>query len=303
MPVDADTLVDRRRLKRRLLLWRIIAVVVAIGAAVAVFTRFDQALDSSHVATLDVTGVVTEDEDRDEAIRRLRDDSSVEALIVSINSPGGTTYGSERLYESLRYVGEAKPVVAVIGTIGTSGGYMAALGADHIVAGVSSITGSIGVILQLTEITELLDNLGIRTEAIRSAELKGEPSPLQPLSDKARQSVQEVINEVHEWFVGLVADRRGLAPEKASELADGRIYVGKSAVELGLVDALGSVAEARDWLAETHRVSRALPLRAVSYGEDEGLLPHLLSTLAKKTYLSEPLTLDGLMSVWHAEPN
>lgn len=301
MSLDIDAMLDRRRLKRRLSLWRATAVIAVVALVAVAVGRFGGLGLEPHVARLDVVGVIVDDRERLEAIEELVDDDNAKALIVRIDSPGGTTTGGESLYYALRRVAEEKPVVAVIGTLGASGGYMAALAADHIVARETSITGSIGVILQTAEISGLLEKLGVTTEAIKSGPLKATPSPFEPLSDESRAATQAVVDDTHSWFVALVAERRELEQATAEGLSDGRIYTGRQALEKNLIDALGGEREAREWLAETREVSKRLPVVEVKYGEEEGLIDKFFSSLAGKTFLPERLTLDGLISLWHPD--
>tara|TARA_Y100000294_G_scaffold127424_1_gene118973 strand:+ start:191 stop:961 length:771 start_codon:yes stop_codon:yes gene_type:complete len=253
------------------------------------------------VVRLAVEGLIVDDAERLEALNRIAKDERAKALIVRIDSPGGTTVGGEALYHGLRRVADKKPVVATIRTLGTSAGYLAALAGHRIIARESSLTGSIGVLVQTAEMSGMLEKLGVSAEVIRSAPLKGKPSPLAPLSEEGRQATQEVVDDVHQWFVGIVAERRKLAPEQAQALAQGRVYSGRQALKLGLIDELGGEIEARAWLRKAHKLSTSLPVRPVELS-DEGLgLFRLITGLAEKMSLSERLTLDGLVSVWHPE--
>lgn len=301
MSLDADAMLDRRRLKRRLAFWRTLAIVVAVALVAVAVGRFAGLGERAHVARLSVTGLIVEDHERDEALADVAKDDNAKALIVRIDSPGGTTVGGESLYYALRRVAKKKPVVAVISTLGASGGYMTAVGADHIIARETSITGSIGVFLQTAEITGLLEKLGITADAIKSAPLKASPSPFERLTDEARAATQAMVDNSHQWFVGLVAKQRNLDPAEASALADGRVYTGRQALENKLIDGLGGEREARDWLETARDVPTTLPVIDVQFGEKKQLLRWLLSELAGKTFLSERLILDGLVSVWHPE--
>lgn len=301
MSLDSDAVIDRLKLKRRLSAWRIVAILAVAGAALAWIARDEGIIPRDHIARITVDGIIAEDEARDRALRRIAEDRRVRALIVSINSPGGTVVGGENLYRALRRVAENKPVVAVMGTLAASGGYMTALGADRIFARSGTLTGSIGVILQATDVTGLLKKLGIEAEAIKSSPLKAVPSPLEPLTEEGRAATRAVVMDMYEQFVGLVAERRGLAPAAARALADGRVYTGRQAVANRLVDALGGEAEARDWLAKDRGVPKSLPVRPVRYrGEAEELLG-LAERVVGKTLFSERLKLDGLVSVWHPD--
>ena len=301
MSLDADAILDRRRLKRNLIVWRGVAVVAVLGAVFLGLWPGDRLIVRDHVVRLAVEGLIVDDAERLEALNRIASDERAKALIVRIDSPGGTTVGGEALYHGLRRVADKKPVVATIRTLGTSAGYLAALAGHRIIARESSLTGSIGVLVQTAEMSGMLEKLGVSAEVIRSAPLKGKPSPLAPLSEEGRQATQEVVDDVHQWFVGIVAERRKLAPEQAQALAQGRVYSGRQALKLGLIDELGGEVEARAWLRKAHKLSTSLPVRPLELS-DEGLgLFRLITGLAEKMSLSEKLTLDGLVSVWHPE--
>ena len=257
------------------------------------------------MARLSVNGVITDDPDRTRAVIAAGKDSDIKALIVRIDSPGGTVVGGESLFRELSEVARQKPVVAVMGELAASGGYMIALAAEQIFAREGTITGSIGVILQTTDVTGLLEKLGVTTEAIKSAPLKAVPSPLEPLTDEGRRVTRLLVDDMYAMFVDMVAERRRLDRPKAVELADGRVYTGRQAKALGLIDAIGGEDEARAWLAEAKGVSRSLPVRELKIQrEDEewsDWMGGALARLTGKTYLSERLKLDGLVAVWHPD--
>jgi protease-4 len=304
MPLDPDLLVDRRRLKRQLSVWRALAVV-ALVAVVAAGVGRAQLFGERHVARLSVNGIITDDPDRTRAVIAAGKDSDIKALIVRIDSPGGTVVGGESLFRELSEVARQKPVVAVMGELAASGGYMIALAAEQIFAREGTITGSIGVILQTTDVTGLLEKLGVTTEAIKSAPLKAVPSPLEPLTDEGRRATRLLVDDMYAMFVDMVAERRRLDRPKAVELADGRVYTGRQAKALGLIDGIGGEDEARAWLAEAKGVSRSLPVRELRIQrEDEEWSEWMGGALARltgKTYLSERLKLDGLVAVWHPD--
>ncbi len=301
MPADADALIDRRRLKRRLSFWRILAVVAIVALIVVAVGRVRGYGDGEHIARLEVSGVIVEDRDRIEALSRVADDEQARALIVHIDSPGGSVVGGESLYRSLRAMAAEKPVVAVMGTLATSAGYMTAVGADHIIAQDGSLTGSIGVLLQTTDVTGLLDKIGVSAEAIKSRPLKAVPSPLEPLTQEGRRAVREVVLDMYAMFVDLVAERRELPRETVLKLADGRVFTGRQALQSKLVDGIGGESEARDWLSEEHGIERTLDVRDVVIDRDDRLWRALRTSVLGKTFFSERLTLDGLVSVWHPD--
>jgi protease-4 len=300
MPLDADHVIDRRRLKRRLAFWRVLGVVAVVAAVVAAVGRFGF-VGRDFVARVNVEGIVLDDPWRDRALAAIAGNSRARALIVRINSPGGTVAGGEALYSNLRKLAEKKPVVAVMAEIATSGGYMAALGADYIVARGGSITGSIGVILQTTDVTGLLEKVGVKVEAIKSRPLKAQPSPLEPLTPEGRAAARSVVLDFFDMFVDMVAERRRILRDSVLILADGRIFTGRQAKDNGLIDALGGEPEAREWLAETRKIPVSLPIRDVEIERDEGLWRELLGGVVGKAPFSERLKLDGLISLWHPE--
>ena len=299
MSFEADMLVDRRRLKRRLSLWRA-AAVVALVALIVLLAGGPRVLSGrDQIARFNVEGVILEDEKRDELLEKLAADDSIKALIVRIDSPGGTVVGGETLYLSLRAVAARKPVAVVMGTTATSAGYMVALGGDMILAHEGTVTGSIGVILQSADVTGLLKKLGVDMEAIKSAPLKATPSPFEPLTQEAREAAKVVIMDMYDMFVSLVAERRNLPRDQVLPLADGRIFTGRQARDVKLIDAIGGETEALVWLETERGVAQGLPVREIKVREDGELLSGAVAALTGKAKLIERLTLDGLVSLWH----
>ncbi len=303
MSLDADALIDRKRLKRRLGWWRVLAIIAVVAAVLAAIDPFDIPWQKSHIARLAVSGIITEDRDRNAALEKIATDDNVKALILHINSPGGTVVGGEVLYRSLRQVAGEKPVVVVMGTLAASGGYMAALGGDHILAHNGTITGSIGVVLQTTDITGLLSKLGISAEAIKSGPLKAVPSPLEPLTEKVRGETLKLVMDMHGMFVDMVAERRNLSRAEALGFADGRVFTGRQALAYRLVDGIGGEKEALAWLEKEHEISKTLPVRDVRIKRERRKWLDWLTYITGKTLFSERLTLDGLVSLWHPGGN
>ena len=299
MSLDADAFVERRRMKRELLFWRLAALAAAVAAVAIGLARFGANPFADHVARIEIDGLILQDPKRDQLLAEVAADRRAKALIVLIDSPGGTFIGGESLYKSLRRVAEKKPVVAVLDGIATSGGYMAAIGADRILAGAGTMTGSIGVIFQTADITGLLDKIGVKPETYKSGPLKAQPNPFEKTSPAAREATQEVVREMFGMFVDMVAERRQIAREKVLTVADGRVVLGRTAKDLGLVDAIGGEAEARAWLAENRGVAESLPLRKVSVKRERELLSDLLGDTLGKALFSERLRLDGAIAVWH----
>jgi len=301
MSFDADALIDRRRLKRKLRLWQAATLVAVAVAVLAALQASDLLFQRDTVARLRVTGLITEDHDRDQLLAELAEDPSVRALIVYFDSPGGTVVGGENLYRGLRTVAARKPVVSVMGTVATSAAYMGAVAGERVFAHEGTITGSIGVLFQTADITALLDKLGIKAEALKSGPLKAVPSPTEPLTEEARAATQAIVADLFAFFVDLVTERRPLERAQVLALADGRVYTGRQAVDNGLVDAIGGETAARAWLSDEKAISREIPTVTVRPKREGAGLADAFSSLTGKSLFSNDLTLDGLVSVWHPE--
>ena len=299
MALDVDRYLDRRRLKRSRGWWRVIAIFSILVVFGIVFGDFDQLKGRNHVAVIDIKNIIVDDPDRNAKLKVIAADPKAKALIIRINTPGGTVVGAESLYNLLRLVGARKPVVAVMRELATSAGYMVALGADHIVARQSTITGSIGILMQSTDITELLGKFGIKPEAVKSSPLKAQPNPFEPFSNDAREVTQEIISDIHAMFINLVAERRKMNRTKAINLSNGRIYTGRQAFANGLIDSLGGEKEARQWLATAKGIKKDTPLKKIVIERDNYFLRDILGDIVGKTMFSSSLRLDGLISLWH----
>jgi protease IV len=310
---DPDILADRRRIRRKLSFWRFMTVVVAIALVAGLFARFQgSGRNSDHIARIDISGVITDDQPLLDLIADAAENDSAKALVVSISSPGGTTYGGERIHKALVEAGKSKPVVADIHTLAASAGYMIAASTDHIVAGESSIVGSIGVIFQYAQARELLDKIGVRLEEIKSSPLKAEPSPFHDASDEAKAMIRSMVLDSYDWFVDLVAARREMDRTQVLALADGSIFTGRQALKNGLVDALGGEAEIRaylksrdvddtlefvDWKRPDKTANMIFGTRLASIVQQFLGLPASLSGEIDRLSGGK-LFLDGLVSVW-----
>jgi protease-4 len=301
MSLESDLLLDRRRLKRRLSFWRGFSVLAVLAAVLAVVLRFG-GIEWPHVARLTVSGIITDDRKLVAQVRDLADDDAVKALLVEIDSPGGSVAGGEDLHDAIAAVAAKKPVVAVMGGLAASAGYMIAVPATRIFARPGTLTGSIGVLLESGDIAGLLARVGITPETIVSGPLKDQPSLTHPLSPQGREVLQGLVMDMYAQFVGMVAEGRHMEEARVRELADGRAYTGRQALALGLVDQMGGEAEARDWLAHDRGVARRLPVEDV---ETKSLAERTIgATLgplfqaAVKTIAWQGLRLDGAWAIW-----
>ncbi len=308
---QAEVIVDRRQLKRRLTRWRILAILAVLLALVALFwSGGDFKKHFDHIARIHIDGLITGDEATLNLLDDLAKSTRVKGVIIRIDSPGGTTAGSEAIYEKIRKIAKDKPVVAVMDTVAASGGYITAIAADYIVARGNTITGSIGVIFSFPEISKLLDTLGIKMEEIKSGELKAEPTPYKPMSDRVRQVSNEMVQESFAWFTGLVVERRKLSAERVKVLADGRVYTGRQAVTEKLIDALGDEEVALDWLQTEKKLPKNLevinwfnPVNADPTGLGFSVVNTVLKALGFEGLRRqvESARLDGLLVLWHPQ--
>jgi protease IV len=198
------------------------------------------------IAVMEIDGIIGEDEDFLRDLRRFRDNRSVKGYVVNINSPGGVVAPSQSIFQELRRLRleDSVPVVASIGGVGASGGYYIALAADSIFALPGSITGSIGVIMEIPDASELLGKVGVRMQSVMSAEHKDVGSPFRPLGEGDRSILQELVLDVYGQFVDVVVEERGLSREAVLRVADGRILSGRQALAERLVDRLGNREDA-----------------------------------------------------------
>jgi len=315
MSLESETVLDRRRLRRKVSFWRIAAVIAVILALGALSMGGDLRTlpGAQQIARITIEGTITEDRKQLQVLKKAAESSSVAAILLFVNSPGGTTTGGEALYEALRAAAKSKPIVAQFGTVAASAAYIVGLGADHIVARGNTITGSVGVIAMWPEVTSLLDKLGIKVNEVKSGELKAVPSPFEPLNERSRQVTQEMIDEGFQWFISLVESRRGISRNDVPGLVEGRIYSGRQALGFKLVDQVGGEDEAVRWLVEQRKVTSGLKIIDWKPSEFDWSFTSALSGALLKTVSGlEPvarllandrtlatLGLDGLVSIWH----
>ena len=264
MSLDADLIVDRRRMRRKLTFWRVVAVavlVIAIGAVAAAFGRGGGVIGGPYIARVTITGLIRGDDERVRQLDRLARSSLARAVIVHVDSPGGTTAGSEQLFDALGRVRAKKPVVTVVDSLAASGAYITALAGDYIVAKQTSLVGSVGVLFEYPNFTEMLDKVGVKVETIKSSPLKAAPNGFEPTSQEARAAIQSIIMDSYAWFKGLVQDRRHLNDEQLAAVDDGRVFTGHQGIGLKLIDQIGDERVALDWLAKEKKISASLPVR------------------------------------------
>ena len=319
MSLDADAIVDRRRMRRKLTFWRVSAIVVVllavVGAAIALVPGSRLLPAGAYIARIKVQGLIRGNQDRVAAIERLAK-SRARAVIVHIDSPGGTTAGSEQLYDSLRALQANKPMVVVVDGLAASGAYIAAISAEHIIAHDTSLVGSIGVLFQYPNFTDVLKTIGIKVEEIKSSPLKAAPNGFEPTSPEARAAIAAIVTDSYAWFKDLVKDRRQMSDAQLAAVADGRVFTGRQGVGLKLVDSLGNEKTALAWLEKEKKVPASTPVRDYSLEPRFSELSFLhvaawtfeavgLNAIAHRieawgaVQAIERLNLDGLLALWH----
>ncbi len=272
MSYDPDALLGRRRLKRRLRIWQGVTILAVIGIVLVSLHASGELLHGDRIARIYVEGVIVRDDARAQTLAELAADESVRGVVIHIDSPGGTVVGGEDLYKGLRGIAEHKPVAAVMGTVATSAAYMAGVGADRVFVREGTITGSIGVILQMANVVEL--------------------------TETGREATKEVVGDLYDFFVDIVAARRGFDRDTALKLADGRIFAGRQALDAGLVDEIGDERAALAWMVETQDVPPGLPVDTTEEPAGAETLLERLLGVSGKSLFSNTLTLDGMVSLW-----
>lgn len=199
------------------------------------------------VGVIEINGIITEAKNTIHNLKRFREDDSIKAIVVRINSPGGAVGPSQEIYRELRKTSSTKKVVASMGTIAASGGYYVAAGTDGIVANPGTITGSIGVVMGFTNYQELLRKIGLIPIVIKSGKYKDIGSPIRKMKEEEEKILQDFAKKIHTQFIMDIVEGRKMEKAKVESLADGRIFTGKESKDLGLVDRLGNFEDAIEW--------------------------------------------------------
>lgn len=305
MNLSPDYLIERKRNKTQLAKWKIFSLLLIIALVVFVGKNYSSDLNIAStslqgaevVGRIKINDIISDDLERIKNIEKIADNKKIKALIVHINSPGGSVVGSEMLYNSISKLSKTMPIAVVMGSVAASGGYMAALGGDYIIAHNGTITGSIGVLMQSAEITELAEFVGVKFTNFKSDELKANPSFTEKLTPEAYQATMDSIYEVYDYFIELVAARRNLDIEYVKKLADGRIYSGRQALDLKLVDAIGNEDTARNWLEKEKEISKDIAIQDIKLRPHEKFIDMLLEDLNSTVSNIFSSSFKGLKSI------
>ncbi len=321
MSLDVDQAIDRRRMRRKVTFWRVLAVVAVLAAVAGLLAGAGGSnyieKSSAHVARVTVGGLIRNDRQRVELLEEI-EKSGAKAVLVVIDSPGGTVTGSEQLFKALRKLNEKKTVVAVVEGSAASGAYIAAMGTERIFAPRSAIIGSIGVIFQYPNFHQLLSKIGVDVESIKSSPLKASPNGLEPTSPEAKAAVASLVADSYGWFKSLVQERRVLDAATLAKVSDGRVFTAAQALPLKLIDEIGDERAAREWLAKNKNVAIDLKVRdwktgrvgsefrwlgAVAAVFDYAGFSNLASAISNDSVLRAAASaqLDGLLALWHPQ--
>jgi len=222
--------------------------ILCFGTVMAIVLSFSHGTPllsfGNKIGVIPIQGAIKDPDKILEQLIAFRRDSQIKVIILKINSPGGGVGPSQEIYSETRRTAKTKNVVASIGSLGASGAYYIASAADKIVANPGTLTGSIGVLMEFIRVEELLKKIGIEMEVIKSGEFKDMGSPNREMTETERRMLKNLIEDIRNQFVTAVAQGRNMPREKVLELADGRIFSGREAKELGLVDHLGNFQDA-----------------------------------------------------------
>ena len=273
----SDNLAALIYLKNKVHKWKNIALIFAVFSTLFVI-RFifggDLSKDFSegnYIANIKIEGVIFEDDFRSQMLKKIAEEKSVKAVLINIDSPGGGIVGSEILFNNLREIALLKPTVVLMGSLAASGGYMASVASDYIIAHNGTLTGSIGVLMESHEITELANKIGVKFKTYKSSPLKGSPSPFEKPNALVESVIKESIADSHKFFSDLVIQRRGqkINQKLLNTIFDGRVFTGRQALKAGLIDELGDIKEALAYLNSQKIDVKKLPLKEVKISKQE----------------------------------
>lgn len=284
MSLPQDYLIERKNMKYKIQLWKALFFVpLALLIFVIAAKNSPYFKEDKFIAKVYIEDVIEEDLEKFKKIEALAKNKNVAAVIVAINSPGGSVGGSEQLYLSIKKIRDEKPVVAVMGTVAASGGYLISLATDRIFAHASTLTGSIGVVSMSFEATELAEKLGVKFNSFKSSAVKAGVNSFEKVTPEIRETQMILINDLYEFFVEVLVKERELDYEVAKTLANGRVYTGRQALALDLVDGIGGQDEALEWLEKEEKIDSSLQIKDVSL-EEMSVINRILDSGKKASY-------------------
>jgi protease IV len=285
MPLNPDQIIDRLKLKTQIARWRSVTILFGLLIGILLFSGNDKlgahdVIDNKYIARVYIDGIIYDDAERIESLKNIAKNNKISALIMHINSPGGTVVGGENLYNSVLRISNNKPVVIVMGDVAASAAYMTAIAGNHLIGHKGTVTGSIGVIAQTFEVTELAKKIGINFHNFKSSPLKGGPLPTEELSPEMKDAMYGTIKDIYDTFFNMVAERRKIPLDELKIIADGRIFTGNQALKNGLIDAIGDEETALEWLKNQKKI-KDLKIRDYALIKEPSKLDLLLGIIHK----------------------
>ena len=281
--------------RRQSIIKRLLIIVILTLSIVTASLQFQQ--KDNFIAKITVEGIIKDRNDILEQLKDLNNDQNVKGLITIINSPGGTYVGSKEIHESIKKISKKIPTVAYMREMATSGGYLVSLSSDRIFGNEGTITGSIGVILQTADISQLLGKLGINPIIIKSGDLKAVPNPAEEIDEKKLNYLQDIIKKMQKEFLNLVKKSRNISSSTLDLVSDGRIVTGKQAKDLKLIDAVGTENDALSWLKKEAGLDDEVRVKDLSIQSDITKLLNF-SFLKKKINYFNQNFYNGFIAIW-----
>ncbi|OQY02001.1 MAG: signal peptidase [Desulfobacteraceae bacterium 4572_130] len=245
---------------------------------------------NGNVGIIEIKGIITSSKEIIQNIKEFKENDSIKAIVLRVDSPGGGVAPSQEIYREIIKLKKKKKVVASFGAVAASGGYYIASASDSIVANPGTITGSIGVIMEYVNIEDIVKKIRLIPIVIKSGEFKDMGSPVRPLKDKERKIFQNIVNEIHTQFVRDVALGRKIDQRKIAKLADGRIYTGEQALAYNLVDKIGNLSDAIAFAGKLAEIKKD-EIKAVYPKKDKmSSIKDLFHSLLKDAYISSTVT-------------
>ncbi len=252
--------------------------------------------ESPFIAKLSLEGMINNESNFIEKINQLKQKENLKAILILVNSPGGTFVSSKEIYDSLKLFDEKIPIAVYMKEVATSGAYLVSLGADKIFANTGTITGSVGVILQTADITTLLDKIGINPLVIKSGDLKAVPNLVEKTNELQFEYIKNIVLLMQEEFMQIVNLERKISIESQEKIRDGRIFTSKQAKQIKLIDEVGVEKNALDWLKKKAGLDDKIKI--IDYAETNELFDFLNLKLFRKFNNMDLKLTDGILAIW-----
>ena len=281
MSLDWQILEENKKKWYRKGIWRGILISIILVITISLFLNFNHLSSNfSHIARISINGVIFDNSETIEIIDNLAKNDNVKSVIVRINSPGGSVVGSESLYVAINSLSQKKPVISLMGEIATSGGYIVALASNYILARKNTLTGSIGVIVENQNFSELSEKIGVSIDTTKSGKIKGGQNPLSPSDPLVKINNQKLVNYSFDWFISIIKKNRDINQSVIELVSDGRTLTGGMAMDLGLIDGIGSEKEALKYLEKKYPDFKGLPIIDIETPSQKSFLNAIINRIS-----------------------